>query len=81
MKNLVVSPNIPVTKRMRLRETGRVSCTGNRGNAYRGFVRISEGKRQLGTPIHRMEGIIKMDIRERRWVGVKWAVMAEDSDE
>jgi hypothetical protein len=36
---------------------------GNSGNAYSGFVRISEGKRPLGRPMHRMEGNIKMDIR------------------
>jgi hypothetical protein len=53
---------------------------GNRGNAYSGFVRIYEGKRPLGTPMHRMEDNIKMDIRERLWVGVNWTVMAEDSD-
>jgi hypothetical protein len=44
------------------------------------FVRISEGKRPLGTPIHRMEENMKMDIRERGWEGVKSTVMAEDSD-
>lgn len=80
MKSLMVSPNIPVAKRMRLKGTGRMSCMGNRGNVYSGFVRISEGKRPLRTPMHRMEDYIKMDSRERLWVSVNWTVMAEDSD-
>ena len=61
----MVSPNIPLTKLMRLRGTGRMSCMGNRGNTYSSFVRISEGKRPLGTPMHRMEDNIKVDISER----------------
>jgi hypothetical protein len=38
---------------------------GSRGKAYSSFVQISEGKKPLGTPMHRMEDNIKVDIRER----------------
>jgi hypothetical protein len=53
---------------------------GNKGYAYGGFVWIPERKRPLVTPMHGIEDNIKMDIRKRRWVGVNWTVMAEDSD-
>ena len=65
-----------MTKRNSLGGTGRVSCKGNNENAYSGFVQISEGKRPLGTPMHKIEDNIKMGIRERddgwAWAGLLW---------
>jgi hypothetical protein len=34
-------------------------------NAYRMLVGKPEGKRQFGRPRHRLEGNIKMDLRDR----------------
>jgi hypothetical protein len=39
-----------------------------------------EGKRPLGRPRRRWVDNIKMDLREIRWGGMDWSVLAEDRD-
>ena len=39
-----------------------------------------EGKRPLGTPRRICADIIKMGLREVRWVGVDWIDLAENRD-
>jgi hypothetical protein len=41
----------------------------------------SEGKRRLGKPRLRWEDNIKMDIRERGWVGIDWIYLAQARDQ
>jgi hypothetical protein len=49
-------------------------------NAYRIFVRKSEGKRPLGKLWHREEDNIRMDLREIAWEGVYWMHLAKERD-
>jgi hypothetical protein len=37
-----------------------------------GFGGEIEGKRLLGKPRHRLEDNIKMDLKERAWIGLIW---------
>jgi hypothetical protein len=39
-----------------------------------------EGKRPLGTPRHRWEDGIRMDLREIGWGSVEWIQVAQDRD-
>jgi hypothetical protein len=45
-------------------------------HAYKYLVRKSEGKGPLGSPRHRWEHDIKMDVKEIRWKGVDWIHLA-----
>jgi hypothetical protein len=54
---------------------------GNKRNAYRILVGITEGKRPLGTPRPRWVGTIQMELREIGWGGVDWIDLAEDRDQ
>jgi hypothetical protein len=54
---------------------------GAKRNAYRTFVRKSEGKRPLGKPRRRWVNNIKMDLREIGWDGVDWVDLAQDRDQ
>jgi len=38
------------------------------------------GKRPLGTPRHRWEDNIKVDIKETEWVGMDYFNLVQDSD-
>jgi hypothetical protein len=65
---LYSSPNITrVIKSRRLRWTGHVAHMGERRGAYRALVGKPEGRRPLGRPRRRWEGIIKMDLQEVGW--------------
>jgi hypothetical protein len=46
---------------------GACSMHGERKFVYRVLVGKPQGKRLLGRPRHRWEGIIKMDLQEVRW--------------
>ena len=37
-----------------------------------------EGKRPLGTPRHRWDDNIKMDLQEVGWMGMDWIDLAQD---
>jgi hypothetical protein len=51
-------------KSRRIRWAGRVTCLGERRNAYRILIEKPEGKRPLGRPRRKWEVNIKMDLRE-----------------
>jgi hypothetical protein len=54
------------------------STNGEKRNAYRIFVRKSEGKTPLGRPRRWWVDNIKMDLREVGWDGVDWIDLAQD---
>jgi hypothetical protein len=54
---------------------------GETRNAYRILVRKPEGNRQLGRPIRRWVGNIKMDLRETEWDGIDWIDLAHNRDQ
>jgi hypothetical protein len=47
---------------------------------YKVLVGESEGKRPLGSPRHRWEDGIRMDLREIGLEGVEWIRLAQDRD-
>ena len=49
-------------------------------NLYRVLVDTSEGKRPLGSPRHRWEDNIKMNMKEVGCVPEDWIALAEDRD-
>jgi hypothetical protein len=53
----------------------------DRRGAYRVLVGKPEGKRPLGTPRHRWEENIKMDLQEVGWGGgMDWIDLAQNGD-
>jgi hypothetical protein len=54
---------------------------GKMGNAYSILAGKPEGKRPLGSPRHRWDDNIKMDVWEIRWEGVYWIHVAQDRDQ
>jgi hypothetical protein len=44
------------------------------------MVEKAEGKRPLGRPRHRLEGIIKMDLQGMEWGGLDWIYLIQDRD-
>jgi hypothetical protein len=50
-------------------------------NAYNILVGGAEGKRPLGSPKHRLEDNIKMDLKETGWEVVDWIHVAQDRDQ
>jgi len=56
-------------------------CTlGGKRNACRVLVRKLEGKEQFGTPSHRWNYNIKMDLRGTGWDGMDWINQALDRE-
>jgi hypothetical protein len=60
---------------------GACSTNGEKRNVYSLLVGKPEGKRPLGNPRHRWMDNIKMDLREKEWVGVDWIGLAHDRDQ
>jgi hypothetical protein len=48
----------------RLILAGHVARIGEKRDVWKGLVRKEEGKRQVGIPIRKWEGNIKIDVRE-----------------
>jgi hypothetical protein len=59
---------------------GASSMCGGEVRDIQGFGGKPEGKRQLGSPMHRWEDNIKMDLQEMGWGGIDWIDVAQDSD-
>jgi hypothetical protein len=57
------------------------STNGEKMNAYRILVGMTEGKRPLGRPRRRWVDNIKMDLREIGWNGIDWIHLAQNRDE
>jgi hypothetical protein len=66
-----------VIKSWRIRWTGHVENMGEIRSAYKILVRKPEGKRSFGSPRHRCEGNIKMDLREIGCEGMDWIHLAQ----
>jgi hypothetical protein len=70
LNNLYSAPNIVrAIKSRRMRWAGHVARMGDGRGVYRVLVGKPEGRRTLGRPRRRWEGIIMMDLRE---VGCGW---------
>jgi hypothetical protein len=52
---------------------------GAKKNAYR--VMVGKPERPLGRPRCRWVGNIKMDLREKGWIGMDWIDLAQDRDQ
>jgi hypothetical protein len=58
----------------------KVARMGEESNVYKVLMGKSEGKRPLGTPRHRWEDGIRMDLRQIGWGNVQWPQMTQDRD-
>ena len=82
LHSLYSSPNIIRSlKSRRLRWAWHVARMEQSRNPYRVLVGKPEGKRPLGTPRHRWEENIKMDLREVGCEPGEWINLAEDRDQ
>jgi hypothetical protein len=71
LHNLYSSPDIiRQVKSRRMRWPGHVAHMGEERNVYRVLMGKPEGKRPLGSPRHRWEDGIRMDLREIGWGSV-----------
>jgi hypothetical protein len=57
-----------------------VACTGERRLVYRVLLGRPEGKTSIGSPRHRWEDNIKMDLQEVICRGMDWIELAQDVD-
>jgi hypothetical protein len=81
LHNLYSSPSlIRMIKSRRMRWVGHVAQMGAKRSAYRILGGKPEGKRALGRPRRRWVDNIKMNLREIRWGGMDWIVLAQDRD-
>jgi len=76
LNDLYSSPSIRVIKSRRMRWTGHVLHMGERRSIYRFSVGKPEGKRPLGSPRHRWENNIKIDLQEVGCGGMDWIKLA-----
>jgi hypothetical protein len=65
-----------VIESRRMRWAGRAARMGEMRNVYKILVRKPERKRPLGRTRLRLEGNIRMDLREIRCEGVYWIHLA-----
>ena len=63
-----------------MRWAGHVAHMGERRGIYRVLVGKREGKRPLGTPRHRWEDNIKMNLQEVECGGMDLIELAQDRD-
>jgi hypothetical protein len=59
---------------------GHVAGIGENRGECRVLVGISEGKRPLVRPRHRLEDNIKIDVMEVVWEGMNWIDVVQDRD-
>jgi len=63
-----------------MRWAGYVACIKERRGIYRVLVGKIEVKRPLGSPKHRWDDNIKMDLQEVECGGMNWIDLAQDRD-
>jgi len=56
------------------------SAFGERSDVYRVLVGKTEGNKPLGTPRHRWDDNIKMELQEVGFGGMDWIELAQDRD-
>jgi hypothetical protein len=79
--NKLYSQNVfRVIKKKKMRLTEHVACMGERIGIYRDLVWKSEEKRPLGSPRHRWEENIKMDLQEMGLRVMDWIELAQNRD-
>jgi hypothetical protein len=82
LHNLYCSSSIiRIIKSWRMRWAGHIAQMREKRNAHRILVGKPEGKRPLGRPRCKWEDNIRMDLREIRWSGMNWIVLAQDRDQ
>jgi hypothetical protein len=73
LHNLYSSPDIiGQVKSRQMRWAGHMACMGEERKVYKVLVGKPKGKRPLGSPRHRWEDGIRMDIGEIGLGGVDW---------
>jgi hypothetical protein len=79
LRDLYISPSIiRIMKSRRMRWAGHLARMGEKRDAYRLLVGMSEGKRPLGRPRRRWVDNIRMDLGEMGWGVVDWIGLAKD---
>jgi hypothetical protein len=71
---------IRVIKSRGMRWAVNVARMGQIRNTYKILDGKHEGMTLLGTPMHRWENNIRLDLREIGWGGVDWIHLAQDRD-
>jgi hypothetical protein len=81
LHNLYSSPDIiRQVKSRRVRWVGHVARMGEDRKVYKVLVGKTKGKRPLGRPRRRLEGGIRLDLKEIGLVGVDWIRLAQNRD-
>jgi hypothetical protein len=76
--SVYASPNmIRIIKSRRIRWVGHVALTEGKKNV---MMWKPEERRPLGSPRHKWEDNIIMDLKSIEWEGVDWLYMAQDRD-
>jgi hypothetical protein len=79
--NLYSSPDIiNQTKSRKMRWAGHMAHMGENRRMYKVLVGKPKGKRALGRPRRRWDGI-RIDLREIGWAGVDWIHLVQDRDQ
>ena len=80
LSDLYCLPNIVRVVKWKKRWVWIVARMGERRGVYRVLVGKPEGQRPLGSPRHRWEDNIKMDVQEVGCGGLNWIDQAQDRE-
>jgi hypothetical protein len=70
-----------VIKSGRITWAEHVACMIKMRNAHKSLDVKPEGYKPLGRPRCRWEDNVRVDVREIRWDGVDWILLAQDRDQ
>jgi hypothetical protein len=65
----------------RMRWAEHVARIREKRNACKTSLKKPEGRRPLGRPRRRLDGNIKMDLKNMGWGGMEWTDLAQDRDQ